>query len=276
VPEIPIPEGRLHYLDDDFADPWRAHGTVLFQHGFCRNCNFWRAWIPSFGRHYRALRPDLRGCGQSHIDAESIDLISLDRLVDDVFLLLSRLSIQQVHLIGESLGGVVVAIAAARQPSLFKSLTLISTPRVVGAETRKVFAAGEEDWSAALRTLGLKEWWLRSRAAAGEMTGDQAMELHFAEEIGRTPVEVALVLSRLAAGLRLDDLLTSIQLPVLVLSPQLSRLTSPEDQAFITASIPNAEQVVVTGAHHGMYYQEADRLADMALRFVEGADRQAP
>ena len=55
----------LHYVVDDFTDPWKPAKTVLFMHGFGESTEVWRAWVPHLSRHYRVLRYDTRGFGRS-------------------------------------------------------------------------------------------------------------------------------------------------------------------------------------------------------------------
>ena len=59
------PNLDLHYYEDDFSDPWRVAPTILLQHGFSRNGNFWYNWVPLLSREFRVLRPDMRGMGRS-------------------------------------------------------------------------------------------------------------------------------------------------------------------------------------------------------------------
>ena len=46
MPEIRINGYVTYYEDDDFTDPWKARQTILIQHGFGRNSQFWRHWVP--------------------------------------------------------------------------------------------------------------------------------------------------------------------------------------------------------------------------------------
>src|ERR1700691_5432897 len=61
----PTPDLQLHYRIDDFTDPWRLPGTILLLHGNAESELAWYAWAPILGRHFRVVRPDMRGFGQS-------------------------------------------------------------------------------------------------------------------------------------------------------------------------------------------------------------------
>ena len=50
---IPMQKVRVGDIDiefdvADYTDPWDESEpeTILFHHGFCRNMDFWRGWVP--------------------------------------------------------------------------------------------------------------------------------------------------------------------------------------------------------------------------------------
>ena len=53
---IPLQKIRVGDIDSEPE-------TILFHHGFCRNMDFWRGWVPELARNYRVLRFNSRGCG---------------------------------------------------------------------------------------------------------------------------------------------------------------------------------------------------------------------
>jgi 3-oxoadipate enol-lactonase len=65
----PSPDFDMHYEVDDFTDPWRKPETILMLHGNAESGLAWWAWVPHLARHYRVVRPDMRGFGQSTVAA---------------------------------------------------------------------------------------------------------------------------------------------------------------------------------------------------------------
>ena len=61
----PTPDLDMHYEVDDFTDPWRTPKTVLMLHGNAESGLAWHGWVPTLARHYRVVRPDMRGFGRS-------------------------------------------------------------------------------------------------------------------------------------------------------------------------------------------------------------------
>lgn len=60
----------LHYALDDCTDPWVAPQTVFLPHAVI--CDSQRAyrWVPILARHFRVVRPDMRGHGQGDVPSE--------------------------------------------------------------------------------------------------------------------------------------------------------------------------------------------------------------
>ena len=69
---MPIVERRgqpaLHYVIDDYTDPWKNAPAIVLQHGFARSAKFWYQWVPYLARFYKVIRTDLRGLGESSRD----------------------------------------------------------------------------------------------------------------------------------------------------------------------------------------------------------------
>ncbi len=66
MPTLHMPPSLdLHYLVDDYTDPWRTPGTILLLHGNAESSAAWYAWVPRLAHRYRVVRPDMRGFGAS-------------------------------------------------------------------------------------------------------------------------------------------------------------------------------------------------------------------
>src|SRR5438477_11762273 len=66
MPTLHIPPSLdLHYLVDDYTDPWCTPGTILLLHGNAESSAAWYAWVPRLAYRYRIVRPDMRGFGAS-------------------------------------------------------------------------------------------------------------------------------------------------------------------------------------------------------------------
>jgi 3-oxoadipate enol-lactonase len=263
--------GDLAIHDDDFAEPWLPHQTVFFQHGFCRNSNVWRGWVPQLARHYRVIRLDTRGCGDSADPGPGYEY-SIDGLVADFLGVLDALDIDSVHYIGESCGALIGGIAASRHPERFASLTFVSTPLGSGEMSAPFKSLGYPDWIAAMRALGLREWRLRSWEAMGEIGVSPAADSYFLEEFARTPLHVAEGIAKAIAGTDLRPWLVDLKMPILILAPDGASKVHPNrniDPAGLKALLPQARWHLIENAQQGMYYRVPDLLARLTLEFIQ-------
>lgn len=104
-----------HYIRTSFADPWKPHDTILIQHGFGRHAAFWYHWVPVLARHYHVIRRDLRGHGYSSFPkAGEAYEYSVDGIVGEIVDTLDQLGLEKVHFLGESTGGMLGEIMAAK------------------------------------------------------------------------------------------------------------------------------------------------------------------
>lgn len=108
-----------------FAGP--ENGTpILFLHGNVTSATWWEEVMLSLPPTYRGMAPDQRGFGdadrQQKIDATR----GMGDLADDALALLDRLGIDQVHIVGNSIGGSVVWRLLMAAPERLLTVTLVN------------------------------------------------------------------------------------------------------------------------------------------------------
>jgi pimeloyl-ACP methyl ester carboxylesterase len=114
---IAAPDGvELSYLD------WRGCGErILFLHGGALTAHSWDLVCLGLRDHWRCLALDLRG----HGDSGWADQYRIETGINDVAALMTHTATMRVHLVGNSLGGVIAAHYAAAHPRRVASLTLV-------------------------------------------------------------------------------------------------------------------------------------------------------
>ncbi len=108
--------GRMAYTDSDGS----GH-SLLFLHGTGCDSRDWKSVIEQLPRYQRHITLDFRGHGQSSVPTEPFTLANL---ADDVLHLTNAIGIQEVILVGHSLGG-MVAMEVARRSSCITGLVLL-------------------------------------------------------------------------------------------------------------------------------------------------------
>ena len=109
--------GNLAYETSGVSDG----DTLLFCHSLGANRHLWDRQVALFEGHYKIVRLDLRGHGQSDVFTAPY---SIEILAKDVLHLLDHLNIQQCSLIGLSLGSMIGLWLAAYEPKRFNQMVL--------------------------------------------------------------------------------------------------------------------------------------------------------
>ena len=93
--------------------------AVLFLHFGGANLMMWQRVVPAFQAHYHLILVDLRDHGKSDKPQADDDI---DQMARDLVGVLDFLKLEQVHIIGSSLGAEVGLSLAANYPARVKSL----------------------------------------------------------------------------------------------------------------------------------------------------------
>jgi pimeloyl-ACP methyl ester carboxylesterase len=217
----------------------------MFLHGLAGRGEEW-ADTASRLRRARVVAPDQRGHGRSERRPPAV---SADALVDDAAFWLEELSLAPAAVAGQSFGGLVAFLLAARRPEL--------VARLVVAE-----ATPERDPGARARVAGwLAEWPgpFPTRDAAVAFFGDTLWGRTWAGGLERRPdgyrpafeTDVVLALIERAARRSYWDDWRAIRCPVLVVHGAAG--TPRRDMERMLEAMPSARLVEIAGAGHDVH-----------------------
>ena len=96
--------------------------TLVFVHGWSNNRSIWDAQISHFSEKYRVIAVDLAGFGKSGNNRNTWTMASFG---EDVAAVINKLALDQVVLVGFSMGGPVVIETAKRVPDHVTGLVLV-------------------------------------------------------------------------------------------------------------------------------------------------------
>jgi pimeloyl-ACP methyl ester carboxylesterase len=253
----------IHYELTDFTDPWRASETVLLHHGFGRNMNFWREWVPLLARHYRVLRVDARGCGQSAVPPRGAPY-TLDLLMQDAVGVMDHLGIARVHWGAEASGGHVGLAVALAHPDRIASVTLCNTPFQLPQSANDNFSEAE------VEQLGLGYWarkTLPNRIDLDKVTHEW-MEWSIAEH-DKTPRHIAIAQHAMIAQGNLLPRLPEVKAPVLVMAGSHSKIAPKEQMIQMQRALPNAKLVLFEGYSQGIAFSAPERCVGEMRTFLQ-------
>ena len=255
---------ELHYVVDDYSDPWRTPQTILMLHGNAESGAAWFGWVPHLARHYRVVRPDMRGFGASTPMPRDFPW-TLDRVCDDFIALMDALGVARFHVVAAKIGGTIARHFAARHADRVLTLTLAGTPvpkRGVGRRAELV----EE-----FESKGVGHWARRTMAGRlGNRFPPEGLEW-WIRFMGRTAVSTQVGFMPTIADADISDALPGIKCPTLVITTEGSALGSVEDVRAWQRMIPRSELLVLPGDSYHVAASDPDACARATLEFIRRA-----
>ncbi|SDH08599.1 3-oxoadipate enol-lactonase [Pseudomonas flavescens] len=242
MPVVSLADGDLNYRLDGPADA----PVLVLSNSLGTNLHMWDAQIPAFSEHFRVLRYDTRGHGQSLVSA---GFYSIEQNGRDVLALLDALVIDTVHFCGLSMGGLIGQWLGIHAGERLQRLVLCNTAAKIGSD---------EAWNTRIDTV------LKGGEKAMRDLRDASIERWFTPPFAAEhPEKVDPIVSMLAqtlpqgyaascAAVRDADFreqVASISAPTLIVCGTGDAVTTPEHGRFMQERIAAAELVEFDAAH---------------------------
>ncbi len=256
----PVANALLYYEMAGSGEP------IVLIHGYSLDTRMWNDQFEPFTRHYRVIRYDLRGFGQSSLPTRE----PYDH-ADDLAALLNYLGIARASVVGLSMGGWIATHFALNHPQLIQKLILVDSV-LIG-----------HDWS--------HEWndlWQAIEEAAKTVGLQAAKQRWLAHPLFAPALEQATVASRLRQMVAAysgwhwinDDThrpvrppdsrrLDQIQAPTLIVVGERDLPDFHTIANTLQQSIPNAQKVILPGVGHMANMEAPQRFKEVVLRFLQ-------
>lgn len=264
--KIALEDGAALFVEEVGGESPRA---AVFLHGSALRTDLWHYQMAGIGDH-RLVFFDLRGHGLSQPKGEAP--YSIETLSRDLGSLISELGLEEVVLVGHSVGGMIGMHLCLERPELLgsriKGLVLANTTHgpvvdtiiggavavrlerllrrpldVVGTQSRRIDVlrrvvrpSDAVFWGVALAAFGT-----RQSASQIDFTYDMLSE---------TPTDVILDLVRSYRDFDVTDRLSEINVPCLVVAGSHDRLTLPGASERLAEELPKAELRMLEGCGH--------------------------
>lgn len=239
---VKLADGELNYqLDGPQGAP-----VLVLSNSLGTDLGMWDTQIPAFTEHFRVLRYDTRGHGQSLVTEGPY---SIEQLGQDVLALLDALNLDKVSFCGLSMGGLIGQWLGINAGDRLNRLVICNTAAKI---------ANDEVWNTRIETV------LRDREAAMVGLRDASIARWFTPEFAeREPAQAKRITDMLAAtspdgyaancgAVRDADFreqVASIQVPLLIISGSQDAVTPPAGGEFIEQRVKGAEHEVFHAAH---------------------------
>ena len=100
-------------------------GPVIFLHGNLSSATWWEETMLALPKEFRGIAPDQRGFGEADRSAKIDATGGMGDLADDAAALMDYLGIEKAHMVGNSLGGMVIWEMMKLYPNRILSITLV-------------------------------------------------------------------------------------------------------------------------------------------------------
>ncbi|QPH38900.1 alpha/beta fold hydrolase [Pedobacter endophyticus] len=105
----------------------KGTSTMMFAHGFGCDQNMWRFITKAFEETHQLILFDHVGAGQSDLNAyDPVKYQDINGYVEDIINIANTLELKEVIFVGHSVSAMMGIMAAEKEPTLFKSLILVS------------------------------------------------------------------------------------------------------------------------------------------------------
>jgi len=230
---------------------WRDVGpreapVVVLLHSIATSAELWAAQIPVWSQFARIVAVDLPGHGAS---APRARINSIDEYAHALAELLANEAIEDVSIVGLSLGGMIAQAFGLHYPQRVRSLVLSNTSARTPAEMKDVWARRKDD----AFTHGMQaqvaptiERWFTPQFR-------QKAPLHverIASLIRETSCEGYVAAIEAIRGLDLLDRLGTLDMPALVVGGRQDTAVTVQVVEAIAERLPNGGKLVLDDAAH--------------------------
>lgn len=243
--------------------PW-----VVLSHSLACDHTMWDEQTALLESNYRVLRFDTRGHGRSSAPQGPY---TLELLADDLKALLRALRIERPHFVGLSMGGMIGQTLAARDPEVFRTITLCDTtsfyPPGTAAVWQERIRVARANGMAALVESTLARWF-----TADFRRDHPAVMQRFSALISRTPVEGYAGCSQALVQINVTAALKKLAMPGLVIVGEHDPGTPVAMARVIVENLPGSRLEVIPGAAHISNVEQPQAFNRVLIDFLKRND----
>ena len=255
----------------DLTGPMAAPVLVLV-HGLGLTRATWDAFVPAFAAHYRVLRYDLPGHGDSALPQERP---SLTLLSDHLLALLDELHIARATIIGFSLGGMINRRFAIDHPARVAGLVILNSPHERSPEAQRLVedraAQTGDGGPAANIDSTLARWFTPQFLQDAPDVVAKVRALVLANDPGNYTRHRQVLAQGVIELIRPAPPITA---PTLVMTCEHDSGSTPAMAHAIASEIIGAETLIVPGLQHLGLIERPDLFIQPILQFLTSRTQQ--
>lgn len=257
MPVVNLETISLYYEEQGAGEP------LLMLHGLGSDGRSWEYQIEPFAEHFRVIVPDVRGHGRS---AKPPGPYSVAQFSNDIFALLDHLQVDQFHLMGLSMGGMIGFQMAVEQPERFKSMIVVNS----GPEL--IPRGFKEKWQILQRKLITR---FVAMEKIAEIIGTRLfpephqaeLKEQFIQQMGGNDPKAYKAATNALLGWSVSDRLDRIQCPLLIVSADMDYTPVAFKEAYMR-QLPTSQLHVVENSRHATPVDQPEAFNTAVLQFL--------
>ncbi len=242
--------------------------ALVLIHGIGASRQTWSALLPVLTPHFTVVTYDLRGHGTSpRSNSGEFKSFGLDELVADLAALLDQLEIEQTHVAGHSLGGMIGPAYARAYPTRVLSLGLLSTAAFrTEDDSDKVWGVVKAMENRGIENVlpTLTDRWFTDSFIENQ---PEIVEQRLRQVIATDP-DVFMTVFRIYAGTEMKSWLSEVKTPALVLTGENDGGCNPRLNQQISDALPKARLVILPRYKHSLLLEAGEAVAKELLAFI--------
>ena len=256
---------QVNNINLEYTDTGVGRPLVLI-HGYPFNRALWTEQIPTLSNSNRIIAPDLRGFGES--DASS-DTSTMNRLAEDVALLMDHLEIPRATIGGLSMGGYVALAFYKQFPSRVRALVLADTRAQGDTEESKQTRAQQAEKALSEGMAGIADAML-PKLLTPETVSKRPEIVKFVRDmmLQTKPEGAAAALRGMAEREDQTELLRKISVPTLIVVGSEDAITPVADSEKMHHAIDTSRLVILDHAGHVSNLERTQQFNDELLHFL--------
>jgi 3-oxoadipate enol-lactonase len=257
---IRVDDIQLAYTDTGLGQP------VVLLHGYPFNRTLWTEQVSALSNRYRVITPDLRGLGET--DARP-GAATMNRMAQDVAVLLDHLEISRAVIGGLSMGGYVALAFFKQFPSRVRALVLADTRAQADTEEGKQTRFQQAEKALAEGMAGIADSMLPKLLTPETVSKRPEVVKRVRDMMLKTkPEGAAGALLGMAERDDQTSLLSQIGCPALILVGREDPITPVRDSEKMNREIAGSRLVVIENAAHVSNLERTEQFNDELVRFL--------
>lgn len=261
-----MPKVRVRDMEVNYEEAGSGFPLVLI-HGLNGDLTGWALAMPEFSKYYRTIALDVRGHGGT---SKPDQPYSIKGFSEDLHEFMGKMQIDQAHILGLSMGGVIAQQFALDHAEMIRSLILVSTFSYIDDHVRRAFIRLQTNlaqggypafFDEVIRLAFTPQYIAANPGPIAELK-EKRIRINSPVAIGRA--------TEACLAFNLKAQISKIKIPTLIVSGREDVFTPIHLAEQTHQSIRGSAWKILEEVGHNLYLEKSSDLSRIVLEFLKG------